>query len=193
MHALLNHKFWWDVVNSFGLGSEWRMDLEQLARRPACPSPDSTKGDLSFLLKDGIAQMAVNLLPFFQHIAVKCGDRGIVAVMRIPKADLQGKADSWISQRSNPHARCIIANVPHARDVVVLKHFPAIVTKPEEVVSVTGAGDSLVGALSAAIVQDEETFRDPRKLDAAVHLAQEAAVASLHSIRAVSPLLGRKM
>lgn len=169
------------------------MDLEQLARRPVCSSEDPKKGNLSFLLKDGIAQMAVNLLPFFQHVIVKCGDRGIVVVVRIPKADVEGRANSWISHRSNPHARCIVANVPHARDIVVLKHFPAIITKPEEIVSVTGAGDSLVGALSSAIVRDGETFRDSGKLDAAIQLSQEAAVASLHSIRAVSPLLGRNL
>lgn len=30
----------------------------------------------SFLAKDGIIQMSVQLLPFFQHLIVKCGDKG---------------------------------------------------------------------------------------------------------------------
>ena len=167
------------------------MDLEQLARRPVCPYPNSDKGDLSFLLNEGIAQMAVNLLPFFQHLVIKCGERGIVVVMRISKSNVRGDVNSWGLQRSNPHARTIIANVSDARDAVVLKHFPAVLTKPEEIVSVTGAGDSLVGALSASIVKDGSTFLDPVKLDAAIQLSQKAAVASLHSIRAVSPLLGQ--
>ena len=44
---------------------------------------------------------------------------------------------------------------------------------------------------SASIVSDPTTFLNPEKLDNAVRLAQKAAVMSLHSVRAVSPLLGR--
>jgi len=31
----------------------------------------------SFLSKNGIIQMSVQLLPFFQHLIVKCGDKGV--------------------------------------------------------------------------------------------------------------------
>ncbi|EJD04074.1 uncharacterized protein FOMMEDRAFT_133422 [Fomitiporia mediterranea MF3/22] len=186
--GMINHRVWWEVLNNFNLGSEWRMDLEQLARRPACPIKD--KGDLSFLLKDGIAQMAVNLLPFFQNLVIKCGERGVVVVMRICGEDVDSSA--WMMERSNPLRGYIVAKGLEGREIVILKHFPAIPMENDEIVSVTGAGDSLVGALSASLIKDPTTFLDPAKLNAAMQLAQKAAVLSLHSIRAVSPLLGEQ-
>ena len=186
--GMINHRIWWEVLNNFNLGSQWRLDLETLARRPACPVKD--KGDLSFLTRDGIAQMAVNLLPFFQNLVIKCGDKGVVVVMRISGENATGSA--WAHELSNPVKGYIVAKGLHGKEIVVLKHFPAIPVEPEEVVSVTGAGDSLAGALCAALVRDPTTFHTPKKLDAAIHLAQRAAVLSLHSVRAISPLLGEE-
>lgn len=208
--GLLNHRVWWDVVDSFNLGSEWRMDLDQLARQPVVNIKEEEKSqqgereknrDLSFLVKDGIAQMAVNLLPFFQHIIIKCGERGVITVFRI-----SGKEDvnrsSWVNERSNPLRRYVVARGTTTKtgsngeekepSLIVLKHYPAIPLSDAEIVNVTGAGDSLVGSLSASIVQDPTVFLHPDKLDEAIHQAQKAAVMSLHSVRAVSPLLGKQ-
>ncbi|KAI5121288.1 hypothetical protein M0805_002331 [Coniferiporia weirii] len=186
-YGLMSHPVWWDTINSFGLGSEWRMDLDHLARQPACPS--GSKGDLSFLVNDGVGQMAINLLPFFQNLVIKCGERGVVVVMRISGDDV--KNTTWADKRSNWLERYVVAKGLQSREVVVLKHFPAISMARDEVVSDTGAGDSLVGALCASIVDDPSTFHHATKLDTAIRLAQEAAVLSLHSVRAVSPLLGK--
>ena len=191
--GLVNHRLWWDVIDSFNLGSEWRMDLDQLSRQPAFePRKDQTPkpGDLSFLIKEGTTQMAINLLPFFQHIIIKCGDRGVVTLFRISGEENVGKS-TWVNERSNPLGRYIVARNSSGSDIIVLKHFPAIPLMEDEIINVTGAGDSLVGSLSASIVSDPTTFLHPEKLDNAVRLAQKAAVMSLHSVRAVSPLLGR--
>ncbi|THH11202.1 hypothetical protein EW145_g820 [Phellinidium pouzarii] len=185
--GLINHRLWWDVINSFSLGSTWRMDLDQLARQPACPIKD--KGDLSFLVKDGVGQMAINLLPFFQNIIIKCGERGVIVVMRFSGEDAMNT--SWADERSNPFGRYIIAKSHNSKELVVLRHFPAIPVNKDEIVSVTGAGDSMVGALCASIVNDPSTFHHTKRLDAAIQLSQEAAVLSLHSVRAISPLLGK--
>lgn len=185
---LFNHNVWWSVVDKFGLGSEWRMAVDQLARQPACPQ--TSKGTLSFLVEKGIAQMAVNLLPFFQHLVIKCGELGIIVAMRVPSDSLQQSA--WASKRSNPLERYVVAKRSDDADIVVLKHFPALAVERDSIINVTGAGDSLVGSLCAGLVKKPAAFRDPKDLDALVHLAQEAAVLSLQSEAAVSPLLGRQ-
>lgn len=133
--------------------------------------------------------MAVNLLPFFQNIIVKCGERGVVVAMRLSGGDAVCNS-VWFQERSNPSKRYIIAKGLDDKEMVILKHYPGIEFNDEEIVNVTGAGDSLVGTLCAGIAMDSTTFQDPTKLDPLIHLAQEAAVLSLHSVRAVSPLLG---
>lgn len=186
--GLLENKVWWDIIDGFRLGEEWARDLSQLARMPACPQNRSQKGDLSFIVNDGIAQMAINLLPFFQHLVIKCGERGVVAVMRLSEEDTIHSA--WRNERSHPMGRYTVARAHGADGLVVLKHFPAIATDGEQIISVTGAGDSLAGVLCAGIARDRTTFLDPRKLDALMDAAQEAAVLSLKSHRSVSPQLG---
>src|SRR5437016_384687 len=64
---LTNHPSWWSTIENLNLGSVFRMDLEQLARKPLSDH-DASKGNLSFLIEDGVAQKAIHLLPFFQHL-----------------------------------------------------------------------------------------------------------------------------
>lgn len=67
--GLLSTEQHWLRLNSFDLGGEYRNQIEMLCRRPG-------PVDLSSLLRDGVPQMAVSLLPYFQHLIIKCGDRG---------------------------------------------------------------------------------------------------------------------
>lgn len=163
------------------------MDLDQLARQPA--SNSKPLGDLSFLVNDGVAQMAINLLPFFQHLVITCGDRGVVVASRIYGKDIEKSA--WTNERSNPRGRYIVAKGNHGNELVVMKHFPALNVNPDEIVSDTGAGDSFTGSLCAGIIRDPDAFLDPERMETLIRQAQEAAVLSMHSVRAVSPSLGR--
>ena len=174
---------WWEVMNDFNVGNEWRMALDELAAQPACPT--MPKGTLAFISSDGIAQMAVSLLPYFQHIIVKCGDRGIILVARITGAATR----NWDNERSNPYGRYIVAKGLGGDTSVVLKHFPAVALDNTNIVNVTGAGDTLVGALCAGLVRNQQALQDPSQCAALVQFAQEAATLSLRSERAVSPLV----
>lgn len=166
---MTSHNYWWQTVDAMGLGSAFRMDLEHLARRDAC---DATldKGTLAFLLDQGVAQMAVNLLPFFQHLVVKAGDKGLFTVFRLTPEQAQRSA--WTHERTNIRARCVVA---HGQDgsVVVFKHYPAIALAKEDVVNVTGAGDTLVGTILATLVRSPQTFEAPSSLDRLAELAQK--------------------
>lgn len=166
---LTSHKHWWQIIDSMGLGSHFRMELEQLARLNACDSTPS-KGSLSFLLDEGIAQMAVNLLPFFQHLVLKAGEKGLFTVFRIPS--LAAQQSAWMHERSNIHERQVVAQ---GRDggIVVLKHHPAVLLRPTDVVNVTGAGDSLVGVVLATLIQSPKAFHAPDSLAKLTARAQQ--------------------
>uniref|UniRef100_A0A0W0F5L2 Putative indigoidine synthase A-like protein n=1 Tax=Moniliophthora roreri TaxID=221103 RepID=A0A0W0F5L2_MONRR len=126
-HDLFSRTDWWDTIDSFSLGTQFRMDVELLSRVQTSEKKGSS-GTLSFLVNEGIAQMAVNLLPFFKHIFIKCGERGVVAAMHV-----HGKSE-WSKQQTNIYERCVVSH--GLNTAVVLAHFPAL---PVEVVNVTGA------------------------------------------------------
>ncbi len=177
---LTSHDYWWRTIDSFSIGTEFRSSLEQLARQDAGSNDGRT---LSFLVDHGVAQMAINLLPFFQHLIIKCGDLGVLLAMRFPVDN----PTAWVGERSDVHRRQIIT---HGKsEIIVIKHYPAHTIDPQHVVSVTGAGDSLVGAILAALVQNQSAFTDSESLDGVIELGQSAAIETLRSQLAVSPSL----
>ncbi|KAG2061790.1 hypothetical protein BDR06DRAFT_945824 [Suillus hirtellus] len=183
---LTSHDRWWQVLDSLGLGSKFRTDLDLLSRREAS-SHDTSRGNLAFLVEKGVAQMAINLLPFFRHLVIKCGDLGVVVVMRFTGDD--AAESSWSRESTNHHKRYVVSHSPTSGDIVVLQHFPAMQLPSDALVNTTGAGDSLVGALLAALVQSPKAFHSTISLQRTIDIAQHAALLSLQSPLAVSPLL----
>ncbi|KAI0639484.1 indigoidine synthase A-like protein [Trametes polyzona] len=184
---LTAHKYWWSVIDEMGLGPDFRMELDQLARRSAFEGEGASASDLSFLVDNGIARMAINLLPFFQHLVIKCGERGLIAAFRISGDEAASSA--WATHSTNIFARQVVARAPSGRSVVVFKHFPPIQVPEDKIVNVTGAGDSLVGSMLATLSRNPAAFQEPSSLDQLVAQAQLAAVYTLQSEHAVSPRL----
>ncbi|OJT04731.1 Pseudouridine-metabolizing bifunctional protein [Trametes pubescens] len=185
---LTAHKYWWRVVDEMALGSAFRMELDLLARRSAFAGTGPSTSTLAFLVDNGIAQMAINLLPFFQHLVIKCGERGLIAAFRV-SGEEAAAASAWATHSTNIPARQIVARSANGRSVVVFKHFPPIQVPEDKIVNVTGAGDSLVGAMLATLTRNPAAFEEPATLDELVAQAQLAAVYTLQSEHAVSPRL----
>lgn len=183
---LTAHQSWWSVIDKFSLDSAFRMDLEQLARRNVSDD-DSLKGTLSFLVDKGIAQMAVNLLPFFQNLVIKCGAQGVIVASRISGPDV--RTSGWVQERSNPRGRYVVAHGKSSAEMIVLQHVQALAFAKDKLISVTGAGDSLVGSVLASLVQRPQGFHDPNTLKDIINAGQRAAILTLQSKNAVSPLL----
>ncbi|KAJ3790942.1 indigoidine synthase A-like protein [Lentinula aff. detonsa] len=169
---------YWTALDNFSLTSRYRMDLEHLSRANVSDE-DPSKGTLSFLLDQGLAQMAVKLLPFFRHIVIKCGDKGVIVAMR------QNPTSAWRSEQSNIKRRYVLNHSD--TDTIVLSHFPALPVK--DLVNVTGAGDSFVGVLSSCLVQQPNAFNSRKSLTQVIEMAQRASVLTLCSPFAVSPEL----
>ncbi|KAI0825052.1 indigoidine synthase A-like protein [Trametes gibbosa] len=184
---LTAHRYWWNVVDEMALGSEFRMELDHLARRSVLDGEGTSASKLSFLVDNGIAQMAINLLPFFQHLIIKCGEKGLIVALRISGEEAASSA--WATYSTNIFARQIVARSKSGHSIVVLKHFPPIQVSEDKIVNVTGAGDSLVGSMLASLIQNIAAFEEPASLDELVAQAQLAAVYTLQSEHAVSPRL----
>ncbi|KAF7793341.1 hypothetical protein EIP86_004453 [Pleurotus ostreatoroseus] len=179
-YELTSDERWWAVVDNMALGSQFRMELDHLAQLDT-RGLDEEQGKLSYLLDKGIAQMSVNLLPFIQHIVVKCGELGIFTVFRIPAE--AAKVSPWANERSNMKARQVVARGKDG-SVVVVKHYPALTVPEGTSLNVTGAGDSLVGSILASLVQSPAAFQDPVTLDTLVERAQKVRflLHTLHSM-----------
>ncbi|KAF8905531.1 indigoidine synthase A-like protein [Gymnopilus junonius] len=185
LFELMDHPRWWSAINSFNLGSSFRMELENLARKGVSDFAGSS-GTLGFLIEEGIATMAINLLPFFQHLIIKCGEQGVLVVMCI--AAHEAPHSGWANARSNIRQRYVVAH-GNSGETLVLQHFPSLPV--ESVANVTGAGDTFVGALLATLANDSTVLYHPSRLGDAINTAQKAAVLTLQSHSAVSPELSR--
>jgi len=94
---------------------------------------------------------------------------------------------SWSNERTRSDQRLLIAKGENS--TLVMKHYPAIPLR-ERIVNVTGAGDSFVGSLLASL-SVSGAIDSVASLDRIVEEAQCAAILSLSSSEAVSPLLRR--
>ena len=138
---------WWKTLDTFDLGSRFRIGLDRLAKMPTSPHSTTTEA-LSFLTDQGIAQMAMNLLPLFRHLIIKCGERGVMTAMRVSRLTKQAPEGSDI------HGGRIVSSGSGGGHVVVLRHFPAKHFSPESIVNVTEAGDTLVASILGSLVRD---------------------------------------
>ncbi|KAG7099099.1 hypothetical protein E1B28_000973 [Marasmius oreades] len=174
-YDLFSRESWWKAIDDFSVGSGFRTELEHLSRAKL---PNEASSTMAFLIRDGIAQMALNLFPFFEHLIIKCGSAGVIVFMRT-----SGESE-WTKQASTVNERCIVSH--GAKGSVVVAHFSAL---PATVVNVTGAGDSLVGALLSRLAERPNAFANFRHLKETIDFAQQAAVLTLASELAVSPSL----
>lgn len=121
----------------------------------------------AWVVQEGLVQMAVPLLQIIGTLVIKSGSRGILVVQRVTGADA---VTAW---KALPRAKgtVVAASSALAGEAVVIRHYPALLLLEGEVGTVTGAGDSLAGAMLAAIVRGlSPAF--PDQLDRIVEIGQ---------------------
>ena len=155
---------WWSVVDSFGLNS-----LATREKFTAITSPD--------LVNQGVPQRTMQLLPYIPNIITKLGSQGCLLTQIIKDNDTR--------LRDPDHAqymisRCLDSNSAEVGGVYMRMFPPAAMVPDEEVVSVNGIGDTMLGTIMAALAKG-------LTLEQAIPIAQEASVLSLKSAEAVAP------
>lgn len=127
----------WEYISSLNLTSEWRAKVDALSHRPGL--------GLEWITREGIVQKAVGCLPWITSLWIKAGRRGLLH-LRITTVKPE-PVSSGISQK---------LEVVHEGKYLALTHYPAVEVPEGEVVSTTGAGDTLVGGLVAGLLSSDE-------------------------------------
>jgi pseudouridine-5'-phosphate glycosidase/pseudouridine kinase len=121
----------WDRINSYNLLADFRAKLETWTAK--------SKGR-GWIAEQGVIQKAVGLLPFVEDLWIKCGSLGVV---RVHLTSSEGGGGDL------RHA------LPDGR-VLRVRHFTPLQIKEDEIVSTTGAGDTLVGSLVAGLLSGDK-------------------------------------
>ncbi|EEH19301.2 hypothetical protein PABG_01620 [Paracoccidioides brasiliensis Pb03] len=162
---------WWRVINALEMPSSGSRD-----RLIALTNSE--------LVNEGIPQQSIQLLPFIPCIISKLGPQGVLLTQLLSRGDER--------LRSADFAQYILGRA-YADDTnpvggVYMRLFPqAEVLRDTDVVSVNGAGDTLLGVIVAGLARLEETNNgELKKLEDIIAVAQKASVETLKSANAVS-------
>jgi pseudouridylate synthase / pseudouridine kinase len=155
---------WWEAINSFEMSSAGSRD-----RLVSITNAD--------LVDKGIPQQTIQLLPYIPNLVVKLGAQGCLLTYLLPQGD-----PALSAPEAAPY---ILGRATSDRSViggVYMRLFPAAeAVRQEEIVSVNGVGDTMLGVLMAGLVQDAA------RLEELIPVAQQGAVRTLKSAAAVSP------
>ncbi|GAA5845576.1 hypothetical protein JCM3766R1_000787 [Sporobolomyces carnicolor] len=134
----------------------------------------------AWVVNEGVAQMAIRLLPLVGTLFVKSGSKGVLVVQRVSGVD---NVSRW--KRLHPaKGTLVVGSSATPSEAIAIRHYPALTLDEKEMGSVTGAGDSLAGAMLASFVSRMDPSA-PSELDSIVDLAQRAAINTLKSREAV--------
>jgi pseudouridylate synthase / pseudouridine kinase len=164
--GMLDRQDWWQIIDSLGIHGGAR------DRFIALTSPA--------LVNQGIPQQALQLLPFLPCLLTKLGPQGVLLTQLLRPGD---------ERLSSPDAaRYVLSRSPDGRSEVggvYMRLFSAAEVVPEEdIVNVTGVGDTFLGILVAGITKGKKT------LEELVEIAQRGSVLTLKSKEPVSPRVG---
>lgn len=163
---LLESSGWWDVINHMNLSASGSRDV--LVRTLGIG-----------LVDKGVPQMMLQLVPYVPWLVVKLGAKGCLVTMLLAKGDKRlssPESAKYILSRSEDEQKGDVGGV-------YFRLFPpAEVVKEEDVVSVNGVGDTMLGVLMAGLVSGT----GEKRLEDVVEVAQKAAVLTLRSAEAVS-------
>ncbi|RAH77464.1 putative carbohydrate kinase [Aspergillus japonicus CBS 114.51] len=161
--GLYESEGWWHVIDAMGMSASGSRD-----RLVAMTSAE--------LVDQGIPQQSIQLLPFMPCIVTKLGRQGVLLTQLLRPGDAR-----LTSPDTAPY---ILSRAPTDHAViggVYMRLFPpAAVLAEEDIVSVNGAGDTLLGAVVTGLARGHG-------VEDVLSLAQEASVLTLQSPGGVSP------
>lgn len=154
---------WWSVIDGLGLsGTGSRDRLISVAGLE--------------LVEQGIPQQCIQLLPFIPNLVTKLGRKGCLLTSLLRRGDerlTQPESAPFVLSRNLSHDSAI-------GGLYMRLLPPQMEVKQEDIVSVNGIGDSMLGVIVAGLVKGHT-------LEEVLPIAQEAAVLTLQSAEAVSP------
>ncbi|KAJ6141650.1 hypothetical protein N7470_010040 [Penicillium chermesinum] len=156
---------WWYIIDAMGLSSSG--SREKLVYLTSAA-----------LVDEGLPQQSIQLLPFIPCIVTKLGADGVLLTQLLPPGD---------QRLTNPaYAQYILSRASSTESLfggVYMRLFPPEATlTPEDVVSVNGAGDTLLGVLVAGLAKGDQKL----SIENIIPVAQEASRKTITSSGGVS-------
>lgn len=166
--GLLESDNWFDVIDAMGISSSGSRE-----RLVFMTSAD--------LVDQGIPQQSIQLLPYVPCIITKLGVQGVLLTQLLRAGD---------PRLTSPEASPYILSRGIGSDLiggVYIRHFPpAAVLEQGDIISVNGAGDTLLGVIVAGLAKGAVGGQ----VEDVLPIAQEASLRTLKSAGGVSDDLG---
>ena len=169
----------WQYINGLNLGQVFRAKVEAF----------TNASSRSWMRDQGVIPKAIACLPFVQSFWIKCGHRGLIS-MSISPQPYTSTRDGWASGISHKLDGSLSAG-----QYLNICHYPANkLLAANEVVSTTGAGDTVSGSLVAGLtsLQSSSSAKsgpgsksEQAEVEGFVKVAMERAERSIRSRRAV--------
>ncbi|KAL1982996.1 hypothetical protein VTN96DRAFT_611 [Rasamsonia emersonii] len=166
-NGLFDSSGWWNVIDALGMSSSGSRDRLISITSKA-------------IVDEGLPQQSIQLLPFIPCILTKLGPQGVLLTQLLQPNDPRlTSADSapYILSRATDNS--LIGGV-------YMRLFPPeTVLADKDVVSVNGAGDTLLGVVMAGLAMKSET-KQVKRLEDIIPVAQKASLKTLQSPDSVS-------
>ncbi|QKX58909.1 uncharacterized protein TRUGW13939_06037 [Talaromyces rugulosus] len=160
---------WWALINSLNLSSAGSRELLVSVTSPS-------------LVDAGIPQQSIQLLPFIPCLLTKLGREGVLLTQLLPPGDAR--------LTSPDSARYIVSRADSSSlpvgGVYMRLFAPETVLSDQEVVSVNGAGDTLLGVVVAGLARQQGN-QHAKGLEDIIPVAQRASLRTLQSTESVNP------
>lgn len=134
-----------------------------------------------WIVQEGVAIMGISLLSTVRTVIIKSGARGVLVVSRVSGDDVA----RW-TKLPRRKGLLVTASSGGPPEAIVLQHFPALELLGAEQGSVTGAGDSLAGAICAALVSGIE-LGTPEGMRRVVEIGQRYVRSSSADVSLMGP------
>ena len=160
---------WWHVINALELPSSGsRERLSYLTT--------------SKLVDNGIPQQSIQLLPYIPNIVTKLGRQGVLLTQLLPCGDPRLSSADYA-----PYILGRSTSSDSAVGGLYMRLFPPAETLSDaDIVSVNGAGDTLVGAIVSALASGAKKG-EHRRIEDIIPIAQKASIKTLKTPGGISP------
>ncbi|KAK4689205.1 pseudouridylate synthase / pseudouridine kinase, partial [Tremellales sp. Uapishka_1] len=132
LHDALSEQDTWEYINDLNLLADFRSRMEKYTKAPC----------RKWIAEHGVIQKGIKLLPFVQELWVKAGKNGLLHMC------IATKLPRLINDSALVHGLEGKLKGQH----LVVRHWDAPKIDAADIVSTTGAGDTLVGGIVAGLV-----------------------------------------
>ncbi|WWC87651.1 uncharacterized protein L201_002541 [Kwoniella dendrophila CBS 6074] len=143
-------KICWEYINSLNLNTEFRNQLDNFLSKLENQNNDI---DVKWIKENGIIQKIIKLLPFIQSFWLKNGSKGLIHFEISPSpvySSSRNNSRLEVTYKLDENSRF------HSGKSIKLTYYQSPKINQNEIISTTGAGDTLVGGLVAGLINNEK-------------------------------------